>query len=256
MKFKILFFSLLLLIISCSQEGLKMQSRSEYHSNHKEDYEKQKLFDSIMQFGLDSMQNGDFIDYYSSGIISKKGRYLNNKKDGWFISYYEDGKIEYSAFYIDNYSFGEFKYYHPDEIVETYTCFYSFLPEYRGEVFYKSRYNKNGELIYEDGYYRPYIITYASNENLLIDSVWKADIYLAQPPHMNNSLSIMIYDENEKLIVNEDVVFDRGYCNYFFKYHFSEKGEYQFFAISDIKNKPSYIDTAYIDSVSIEIHVK
>ena len=203
---------------------------------------------SLQSLPPDSFPDGKHIEYYDDGQIKLSGEILDHKKVGFFFTYYSDGTMESQALFIDDISFGLAKYFHPNGALESYVCF-SHIEDHLvkegffNRWFYKSTYDSEGKLLSEHGEYLTPIIIYNDGYVLGVDTMWTADIFLAQPPHMNNEVRVIIYNEDKSILYNTKLIFDEGYCNYPVIQSFSKKGIYEFNLITNFINLPMHRDT-------------
>ncbi|TVR75945.1 MAG: hypothetical protein EA412_14595, partial [Chitinophagaceae bacterium] len=124
------------------------------HGTSKEYYENGNLrLKSLYNMGLlDGKQYG----YFENGTMNFEVTWLNGFKDGKWKFYYNDPEkklLEYKAFfYQDSLAYHQFAY-HKNQVVSKYSFENPFISGY----IYLSSYDKNGNLIMEDGDKNPYI---------------------------------------------------------------------------------------------------
>jgi len=58
-------------------------------------------------------RQGDWKEFYETGELRSKGRYVNNRREGRWIFYYRDGKVEQEGEYVKGLADGNWKWLHP-----------------------------------------------------------------------------------------------------------------------------------------------
>lgn len=58
-------------------------------------------------------RQGDWREFYETGELRSKGKYVNNRREGRWIFYYRDGKVEQEGEYVKGLADGNWKWLHP-----------------------------------------------------------------------------------------------------------------------------------------------
>lgn len=135
----------------------------------------------------DSIKEGLFKRYYSSGKLQAETNYHLNKLNGWSIKYFENGKKEMAIFYTEGLPVGAGIGYYENGVIKWYQVYNSLFNPKKGKVGFEIDYKEDGGIKQILG--TPVIEYSANRDTLAVGDTLKINFTVATPPKSNTLLS-------------------------------------------------------------------
>jgi hypothetical protein len=218
------FISIPLFFISCIK---RKKSSINSAKNEVTLYDANTGTKSVIEVNDNMKANGAYKEYYTNGSLKRNASYINGQKDGWEIQYDStgkmrskvhfsqnkqngealwysevDGSLASSSFWINDRQYGEAFRYYPNGSIKKY-----YVKDFKGDVFYISDYDNQGNILKEDGLvFSPSIFiseadNWADKSYLLKDTIHfspynKIGITVATPPGRKSRILISVKDDS------------------------------------------------------------
>ena len=121
---KLVMFFLCFNVLQLVQAQNKLDEKGKKQGDWVKTYPNSKSIEFKGQF-KDDLKEGEWFEYFESGILSKKLNYKNGKLTGEYIDYYNDGRIEEKGQYLNDLKVGIWRvyFYYKDEVFESVGTF-------------------------------------------------------------------------------------------------------------------------------------
>lgn len=195
----------------------------------------------IKHISQDSLLNGLYKRFYKNGQLEISINYHNGIRVGRLEEYYENGNLKVVENYTEGKLEGKAKTFHENgnirlkanhragKKVGSLILFYengrheSYLYYGYGEnVLYRVDYNKEGDIIKEEGVGFPEV--FIENSKISRIDTFESRISHITPPHSKPTFSYNVLNENKKIIKSDKVMDSKGY--YILQHKFSRAGQY------------------------------